>query len=286
MKNGKLKPALDVILLFVIVMASYVVAVIALYLFGGMHLTGTPMQRIWKSCILSFMQNGIFSFMTIFVAVRLWKKKISDLGLTSLKQDWKDMIVGLLVGVAGITIPFLLMLISKSAEIESVSTQYIGVVAVSFLSYLFVGFGEEIFFRGGVMLGLKETKSKWIIIGVSSVIFGAMHLGNNGVTLLAICNLILFGIVAGYCFYRSRSIWFTIGMHITWNFFQGNIYGFPVSGGQDYSIITLCIPRENIFTGRTFGPEGGLGVTIALILMLILCKFYYRNQKENTFFTK
>lgn len=286
MKNGKLKPALDVILLFVIVMASYVVAVIALYLFGGMHLTGTPMQRIWKSCILSFMQNGIFSFMTIFVAVRLWKKKISDLGLTSLKQDWKDMIVGLLVGVAGITIPFLLMLVSKSAEIESVSTQYIGVVAVSFLSYLFVGFGEEIFFRGGVMLGLKETKSKGIIIGVSAVIFGAMHLGNNGVTLLAIGNLTLFGIVAGYCFYRSGSIWFTIGMHITWNFFQGNIYGFPVSGGQDYSIITLSIPKENIFTGRAFGPEGGLGVTIALILMLILCKFYYRKQKENTFFTK
>lgn len=286
MKNERLKPALDVILLFVIVMAFYAAVVIVLYLFGGMHLTGTPMQRIWKSCILSFIQNGIFSFMTIFVTVRLWKKKIGDLGLTSLKQDWKDMIVGLLVGAAGITIPFLLMLVSKSAEIKSVSTQYIGVVAVSFLSYLFVGFGEEIFFRGGVMLGLKETKSKGIILGVSAVIFGAMHLGNNGATFLAICNLILFGIVAGYCFYCSGSIWFTIGMHTTWNFFQGNIYGFPVSGGQGYSIITLCIPEENIFTGRAFGPEGGLGVTIALIFMFILCRFYYHNQRENAFLKK
>jgi len=283
MRKEWLKPVLDTILLFVMVFAVYVAVILAISLCGGMNITGTPMQRVWKNCMLSLVQNGIFSCLTIFVVIRIWKKKINNLGLTSFKRDWKELIIGFFVGAVGITISFLVMLLSKSAEIESVSKQYIDVVAVNFLCYLFVGFGEEILFRGGIMLGLKETRNKGVIIGGSAVIFGAMHLGNNGVTFLAVGNLILFGIVAGYCFYRSGSIWMTIGIHIAWNFLQGNIYGFPVSGGQDYSIITIHIPKANWVTGGTFGPEGGLGVTIALIFMFIFCKGYYRNQKENAF---
>ncbi len=133
------------------------------------------------------------------------------------------------------------------------------------------------------MLALKETKNKGMVIGLPAVIFAALHLSNNGVTLLAVVNLICCGLLVGYCFYQSGSIWLPIGLQIFWNFVQGNIYGFHVSGVNNNSLLQLKTIRENIVTGGEFGPEGGLGVTIALCLSFVYVIFRYRKSPKGQF---
>lgn len=133
------------------------------------------------------------------------------------------------------------------------------------------------------MLALRETKSKVMILAIPAVVFGLMHLGNNGISVMAVINLILYGLLAGYCFYRSGNIWLPAGFHITWNFVQGNVYGFSVSGFRTSSFTKTVVVKETPFTGGAFGPEGGIGVTIALVIIFVGVYYYYRNRPASAF---
>lgn len=231
----------------------------------------------------SVVQNIPFILAPSILTLFIWKMKWSDLGYTSLKSDWKDFFTGILLGMVGITIAWIFLLGSGSVKIIGVTGQYLKAVFLYFLGYIWVGFGEETFCRAGLMLALRETKSKALIIGAPAVVFGALHLGNPGISVLAFLNLVGFGLFAGYYFYRSGNIWLPIGFHIAWNFVQGNVYGFHVSGTTNYSIVESKVLKETVFTGGEFGPEGGLGVTIALIVMYVLAKVYYRKRPESEF---
>lgn len=277
-------------ILLVVIVSVNLLAVITknhmLLIFLGEEKARNPMETGLFALIAGLLQNTAIIAGTIITTLHIWKKPISALGLTNLKKEWKDLVVGLLLGFIGITIALICLLVSGSVKITGFTTQYTASIFLCFLGYIAVAFGEEILSRGGLMLALKESHRPGLILSFPSLIFGCLHLGNDGISPLAFINLIGFGLYASYCFYRSGNIWLTIGFHLTWNFVQGNVYGFYVSGTKDYSFANLKIVKETIFTGGEFGPEGGLGVTIALILMFIVTKIYYRNRPASTFMTE
>lgn len=295
MQTNKLTPLLRFILCLILTLGSMLILMGSFTLLAyltkndfmltmvGLKTTTDPIKRAFTLLAASLVQNTALVAGPVITTLCIWKKNLSGLGLTSLKQDWKDILTGLFLGFAGITIALICLMASGSAKITGVTTKYTTVISICFLSYVAVALGEEILSRGGLMLALKESKNPLLILGLPSLVFGFMHLGNEGVTPLAIINLVGFGLYASYCFYRSGNIYLPIGFHFAWNFVQGNIYGFHVSGIQNYSSLKLDIVKENIFTGGAFGPEGGLGVTIALILIFILTRFYYRNRSESPF---
>ena len=60
-------------------------------------------------------------------------------------------------------------------------------------------------------------------------------------------------------------------MHIAWNFFQGNVFGFPVSGTTSVtSFITIQQGGPTLWTGGAFGPEGGLLGILAMLVGSLL----------------
>lgn len=257
-----------------------------LLILTGKEKVANPLEDGRFKLMASVLQNIPLIGGIVLTVIHIWKKPLSELGLTSLKLNWKDALTGLLLGFAGITIALICLLASGSVSITSFTGSQYGVtIFLSFLSYILVAFGEEILARGGCMLALKPSHNRRLILLFPSIIFAAMHFGNEGVTPLAIINLTGFGLYASYCFYRSDNIWLPIGFHLTWNFVQGNVYGFHVSGTTNYSLVKMKIIKETIFTGGAFGPEGGLGVTIALIIMFVITYFYYKNRPASSFMT-
>lgn len=219
---------------------------------------------------------------TILVPIVAWKfimkRPLANMGLTPFKKDPKDLLVGLFFGIVSISVVFLLIVASGNAAVET----WIPHFSLNQLLYVFVfisvGFAEEIFTRGFIMTTLRQTKSVPVAVFFSALIFSLMHSLNAGIGLIPYINLILVGVLFSYMYLKSGNIWMCIGFHITWNYFQGYVFGFKVSGNDSTGIITTNYNTNNIFNGGAFGPEGGLFVTFIILLGLLFVKLYYKNS--------
>ncbi|MDR3597894.1 type II CAAX endopeptidase family protein [Clostridium sp.] len=212
----------------------------------------------------------------IFLVVLFWKLwdkgKIRDIGLTNIKSSWIQLCTGLFIGAISFTTVAIILISTKSVELVNNFSKpnFSGSLIIQLIIFIFVGINEELFSRGYCMTVLKQTKMSWAPIVVSSIIFALMHSLNSGISLFAYINLFLFGITMGYIFIKTKNIWMCIGYHITWNYFQGDVFGFLVSGNATDSIYTVRTISPNIINGGSFGPEGGIVVTILLLLTIFL----------------
>jgi hypothetical protein len=102
---------------------------------------------------------------------------------------------------------------------------------------------------------------------VSSLVFGILHLGNPNATWVSAFNITVAGLFLGLGMVLTGSLAIPIGLHITWNFFQGNVFGFAVSGIQPgVTVIGTEVVANTWLVGDAFGPESGV---LGLVVMLL-----------------
>ncbi|HEX3073815.1 MAG TPA: CPBP family intramembrane glutamic endopeptidase, partial [Ignavibacteriales bacterium] len=112
---------------------------------------------------------------------------------------------------------------------------------------------------------------------ISSSVFGIGHLGNPGATWVSTVNIILAGVLLAVGMVFTKQLGISIGLHISWNFFQGNIFGFAVSGTTvNFSLINIRTTGSELFTGGAFGPEAGLVGVFAMLMGIALILFYIK----------
>jgi membrane protease YdiL (CAAX protease family) len=157
-------------------------------------------------------------------------------------------------------------------------------VLFSLLFFIVVGMGEEFFSRGYQLknmaegMGFMKPKGAIIIATLlSSVVFGLLHAANPSATVISTFNLFLAGFFLALGYVLTGELAIPIGLHITWNFFQGNVFGFPVSG-LDAGATFVAIEQSGppLITGGPFGPEAGLIGIGAMILGSILIVLWVR----------
>ncbi len=91
------------------------------------------------------------------------------------------------------------------------------------------------------------------------------------------------GIILGLGFILTGELAIPIGFHFAWNFFQGNIFGFTVSGDipSSVSLIGAKLNGPLFWVGDLFGPESGMlaiiAVTIGCLLIIAWIKYRYKN---------
>lgn len=157
-----------------------------------------------------------------------------------------------------------------------------GTMLLFFIGFLFQGMSEEVICRGIIMVSAANRAPLWIGVGLNSVLFAAMHLFNNGLTVLSFVNLILFGVFASAYFLRMDSVWGIGALHTAWNFFQGNVLGIEVSGQPVTETVAHFSAVEGsarAFSGGAFGLEGSIATTIVFGAGILLLLFLPRRDR-------
>lgn len=127
---------------------------------------------------------------------------------------------------------------------------------------------EELLFRG---YALQKVAARWpalAVVGVAAV-FAGLHQGNDAVSLLAMANIFVAGILLGLTWLATRRLWVALGLHLVWNVLSGPILGYNVSGYVSQSTVWRTSGSgPAILTGGRFGIEGSvwmLGVELAAL---------------------
>jgi uncharacterized protein len=149
-----------------------------------------------------------------------------------------------------------------------------------FLAMLLVSVGEEVAMRGYVQGQLAASFGPWIALLLSAVLFMAIHLGNPGLTPVAYLNLFLGGILLGLNYAFTRNLWFGIGLHLTWNFTQGPLLGYEVSGIGSYTLLEQSLSGPSLLTGGAFGFEGSLVASLLLLLSIAALAWVYKKKQK------
>ena len=232
--------------------------------------------------------------LTVWLAGRfLDRRPFSDFGFHLGAGWWLDLLFGMVLGALLMTTVFMVELgfgwVRVTGALKTYGTD--APFAVSMLlpiaAFLCIGFYEETLSRGYQLKNSAEGLNypslgprgavllAWVL---TSVLFGALHADNPNATPISTLNIILAGLMLGLGYVLSGELAIPIGLHITWNLFQGTVYGFPVSGLEPFGA-TLLVTEQGgpeLWTGGAFGPEGGLLIPVIMLLGMSLIALWTR----------
>ena len=105
----------------------------------------------------------------------------------------------------------------------------------------------------------------WCALGLSSALFGALHLGNPDADPMAVLGIILGGIPLAALYVLTGRLWTSIGYHIAWNFTERNVFGAQVSGtglGPSLYQARPVAEVDPLWSGGAFGPEASIATMV------------------------
>lgn len=212
------------------------------------------------------------------------RRTFSSLGLNLNKQALKDILVGNIIAFVLMFIVYLVELSLGWLIFESFAWQSEAPSIVIFktLRYfvvlVFVGWNEELVYRGYILQTLASgINLVWGII-ITSLYFGLEHLSNPNSNAMSVAGIFIIGLFFTYAYIRTGQLWLSIGIHIGWNFFENAVFGFPVSGFDRPGLLHTVISGPELWTGGAFGPEAGLVIPPICILGALLVELYTRKR--------
>ncbi|WP_342983779.1 type II CAAX endopeptidase family protein [Streptococcus parasanguinis] len=225
-----------------------------------------------------FLYYELFSFVIILLLFMFWVKVIEKNALSSLgfvKRNWlKYLGWGILLSLVQMGVIALVYQVSGIGffELNELSLEPLLFILGLFPFWLLQGGTEEVATRGWLLTRIATRTNLPLAIAISSSLFGILHMGNAGVTFLSVLNIILDGMLAALLFIYTDSIWLVVAQHGTWNYVQGNLLGFQVSGtGADASIFSFTMGSgPDWLTGGEFGAEGSIITTLVLLVSLVI----------------
>lgn len=214
-------------------------------------------------------------FLSAWIVLWLRKRPLTGLGL-SLKGHEKDLFAGMLFAAMLYAVGFGISLLSGTVEVTGVNFQPASLL-LTFAFFLLVAIAEELAVRGFILGRMLDggVNKYWALV-LSSLLFSLMHIFNPNFAFLPFLNIFLAGLLLGASYLFTRNLCFPITLHWFWNWLQGPVLGYEVSGNDfGTSLLALHWSQANILNGGTFGFEGSIICTVLLIAGTFLIIRHY-----------
>ncbi len=223
--------------------------------------------------VTSAMSTFAASALANAITVRIYERgRLSDLGLGWAATSGREFFIGAAAAIVAAVIVAGGPVAVRAARFEAAPAVEHPWASFAFVSVvlLFGAFGEEMLFHGYAFQLLIRFLGPWATILPVSIIFGFAHMGNQNATIFGICNTMLWGVLLGFAYLRTRALWLPIGLHFGWNFalplFGVNLSGFTM-GVTGY---TLRWSVGSLWSGGSYGPEGSVLTTLIVVALFAL----------------
>jgi membrane protease YdiL (CAAX protease family) len=288
-------------LLVVLQIIITIVVVIVLTTSGAVSPEALSDLAIWDEIISSPVVSlvlGISNLLVVFTTAGLAgrfldRRRFADFGFHFSKDWWIDFGFGLALGAFSLALIFAIeraagwITITGAFATHDPSTPFPLAILAPLALFVMVGIEEELLCRGYQLTNIAEGMNwkrigpRWAIVAAtigSSMIFGTLHALNPNATLVSTLYLMVAGVALAFGYTLTGELAIPIGYHITWNFFEGNVFGFPVSGMDFRSATFIAIEQGGppLWTGGPFGPEAGLLCLAVEVLGMALIVLWVR----------
>lgn len=230
---------------------------------------------------------SMYNLLAIGVVVLFWKsidrQEVKELGFARTSKVPKQLLLGILTAIAAVAGIIIFGALFKIISFDSYgiavfnTKQIIWALIMGIITFLMVGFGEEAVYRSYIQSHLvKMLGSRYGLI-IAAIIFAAAHLLTY-VKPLDLLDVLLAGIILGYAFLLTKSIYLPASFHFMWDFLQINIFRM-----QDYSyykgpvLVIFNNAGDLIINKYNFGNQLEVIFIIVEIIILILM-YMFRNK--------
>ena len=178
----------------------------------------------------------------------------------------KDLLSGISLAIVLYAVGFGVSLLAGAIEIAGVVFNPSSLL-ISFVFFLLVAITEEFALRGFVLERmLQGGVNKFWALFLSATLFSLVHIANPNFDFLSFINILLAGILLGSSYIYTRNLCFPIALHWFWNWIQGPVLGYEVSGNKFCDgLLTLYLLETNLINGGAFGFEGSILCTVLMV---------------------
>lgn len=219
-----------------------------------------------------------------WAVVRLRRERLSSVGF-QLGPSWlRHVVLGTALGIGSLLLAVLLIAASGGVTLQLDPHRSVAALAHGLYVFLFVALFEETLFRGFLFQRLVAGAGAWVAQLAFALLFAIGHWENpgmDGVTkAVASIELGLAAILLGLAYLRTGSLALPIGIHLGWNWAQGYVFGFGVSGTEHpgwWQPVFHSAPQW--ISGGEFGPEASVfGILVDILLIALLWRWKGRRD--------
>jgi membrane protease YdiL (CAAX protease family) len=266
---------------FVVAYLAVVTAVLMLANFVAALLLPPWAYKLFFEGTLGFVIQSVLLYVPaalIAWGCAVWLEDLPwrSLGWTRHRGWMRDALFGTLLGGVAVCGAALIGVAAGGTRISlaEVGGGTVKTLVVSGGIFLLGAAAEEMLFRGYPFQTLMRSWPLWVALIPVSVFFALVHLANPNVAPgFTFVNTVLAGVWLGVAYWRTRSLWFPLGLHFGWNWVQGAILGSPVSGIKSiapHPLLRFAADAGPAWVGGgDYGIEGGAACTLALVLVTL-----------------
>lgn len=245
---------------------------------GRLLLDKTQLDDVIKNAVISFVQIFCTVIIYVFLFRFFEKRKVDELSLSAFP---KNAFLGFFTGLILQSLIILVIYLSGGYFILHVNP--FSFLFPGLITALTAGFVAEILILGVFFRLMEENLGTLIALMISTFLFGVMHSGIKGATILSVLSTVAqAGILLPAAYIFARNLWFPIFLHFSWDLAEPAIYGgINPSLSSDKTLFVSKITGADFLTGGKFGPQSSLQSLIFCLALGLI--FLWIAKQKNSF---